>query len=56
MALFLGKDKVNLKIENISRILNLNIAIPSASGLLLKSKEGLTLRDNNEIQIFARKE
>lgn len=56
MSLYLGADKLKIKINNIAHTLNLRIAVPHSDGVRLKSSEGFLLKDGNGNQMFARKE
>ena len=56
MSLYLGADKLKIKIDNIAHILNIRIAVPHSDGVRLKSLEGFLLKDGNGNQMFARKE
>lgn len=56
MALYLGNDKIKLKIGNVTRILNLTVATPEIEieGIRLKSSDGFVLKDSNGVLLLAK--
>lgn len=56
MALYLGADKVKLRLGEDSYIIKINPTIPIYDGVLLITKNELLLKDKNGLIITAKRE
>ena len=56
MALYLGSQKVNVKLGSSARILELYSSIPITTGVILLSSDGYILRDSNGLYVTSLKE
>lgn len=56
MALYLGRDKVKLNLDNVIYNLNLFSETPIANGVRLLSFENYILKDSNGLYITAKED
>lgn len=56
MALYLGRDKVKLNLDNVIYNLNLFSEIPITNGVRLLSFENYILKDSNGLYITAKED
>lgn len=56
MALYLGSEKVKIKLGSSARIIELYSNIPITTGVILLSSDGYILRDSNGLYVTSLKE
>lgn len=56
MALYLGRDKVRINLDNIVYKLNLYSEKPFTNGIILLSSDSYILKDLNELYLTAKED